>query len=295
MYDDKNKVCVQITSNNRQEKRRSTIKSFQEKYLGNRFNTLIIIFIANSKPKEKVNIDFDYSDYDIIEFATFIETQCFPTELLKIRDILLTNLDLQPNIPAKQNLNRKTSINATKKEFLRCKKLEKELKKELLRNGDWEIADKEVVAKDPTHQFKDSRFILRSIEDESYPNLDKNSKWSRSFMYDFYDRGILIWIDTVSDGSEVIINEKQEWYLEKYEDGNIPLPENSTKIKIRTLGKLPFKNIVYLQNGDGYYGYYHLFCKFVGVNNDPFDEIVYRYKNSMGYYWEDLDASKRIT
>jgi hypothetical protein len=138
LYDLKNKVCIQITSNNRQQKKDGTIKSFTEKYLGNEFETLIIIFIAKTKPRTKQNVlDFVYLDFDIIEFSGLIESRCTQTELLKIRDILMINLELQRNLPKAQTENRKTNIKTTEKEFLRCKKLEKELTKELLRKEYW--------------------------------------------------------------------------------------------------------------------------------------------------------------
>lgn len=293
LYDTENKVCVQITSNNRQQKKDDLIKSFRKNHLDKNFNTLIVIFIANAKPRKPTDVNFEYFDYDIIEFASYIEAKCSQTELLKTRDILLANLELQRNSPQKQSLTRKTSIKTTEKEFLRCKKLEKELTKELLYPEFWKVVDREVLAKDPTNKFKDSRFILRSIEDESYPNIDENSNWSRTFMYDFYDKGILIWIDALF-GTKAIINENKEWYIEKFEDRDTQLPANSRRINIRILGKLPFKNIVYLQDGDEYYTDYHLFCKYIGVNNSPYEEILYRYENSMGYYWDNMEISKKI-
>jgi hypothetical protein len=156
-----------------------------------------------------------------------------------------------------------------------------------------EKIDEELLAKDPTHKFKDSRFILRSIEDESYPNFDENSHWCRTFMYDFYEKGILIWLDAFF-GTQAIINEKEEWYIEDYKNRDEPLPENCTKINIRILGKLPFRNIVSWQDGDEYYNDYHLFCKYIGVDNSPYDEIECRYENSFGYYWDSLDKTKKI-
>jgi len=110
-------------------------------------------------------------------------------------------------------------------------------------------------------------------------------------MYDFYERGILIWLDAVIK-SRAIINNNNEWHIE--EERNQPLPAGSKRINVRILGKLPYKNIVYYQDGDEYYNDYHLFCKYVGVENSPFEEIVYRYQNGLGYYWEDLDLNKRI-
>ena len=72
------------------------------------------------------------------------------------------------------------------------------------------------------------------------------------------------------------------------------VPKGSVKINIRILGKLPYANITYWQDGDEYYSDYHLFCKYIGIDNSPFDEITYKYENRLGYFWDDLDLSKKI-
>ena len=293
LYDIANKVYIQITSNNRTQKKLSTIKQFEEKYCNDEFSTLIILFTSNSKPKKtfKTN-EFNYLDFDIVEFSSLIESKCGQTELLKIRDILLQNLDLQRNM-IKATTNNRNNIKVTEKEFLRCKKLEKVLREELIFKDYWKKIDREELVKYPDRKFKDSRFILRSIEDESYPNVDDNSSWCRAFMYDFYERGILIWLDALF-GTKAIINEKEEWYIEDYEDRGKPIPNGCTKLNIRILGKLPFKNIVHYEDGDEYYNDYHLFCKYLGVENSPYEGIVYKYENLYGYFWGELDLAKKI-
>lgn len=292
LYDKLNKICVQITSNNRPNKKATTINSFKNNHLNNGFETLIIFFVCDSKPKSVVQTDgFKYDDLNIVEFTNLIEATCNQSELLKIRDILLEDIVMKRALQNKVTTKPKKSIKETEKEFLRCKKLEKELKEELVIKEYWNHIDKEKIVECPAFKFKDSRFILRSIEDESYPNVDDDSAWCRTFMYDFYERGLLIWLDAVIK-SRAIINEKEEWYIE--EGRNQSIPEGCKRVNVRILGKLPYKNIVHYQDGDEYYNDYHLFCKYIGIENSPFEEIVYRYQNGLGYYWEDLDLNKQI-
>ncbi len=294
LIDSENKVYIQITSNERQKKKNTTIKLFEEKYCNDEFDVLIILFIANSKPKKtEKKTEFIYNDYDITEFASLIENKCNPTELLRIRDILIAQSSSNISNTQTQNKERAKEIKITEKEFHRCKKLEKELRKELIFEKYWEHIDSKELAKYPDRKFKDSRFILRSIEDKSYPNADGNSNWYRTFMYDFYEYGILIWLDALF-GTTAIVNEKEEWYVEEIRESNKEIPENCVRVNIRILGKLPYTNIVYWHDGDEYYNDYHLFCKYLGVDNSPYDEIIYRYENSLGYFWDDLDIKKKL-
>ncbi|APY10089.1 hypothetical protein BWZ22_02045 [Seonamhaeicola sp. S2-3] len=292
LFDDKNKICIQITSNKRQSKKDNTIQQFESKYYPNGFNTLIILFTTKSKPKKnKSTQDFEYYDFNITEFCGLIEDKCQQTELLKIRDILVNNTGLPRNTnkTAKNSQNKKVS----QREFLRRRKIEKELEKELLVENFWEKIDGEELAKLPIHKFKDSRFILRSISDESYPNVDENSEWSRTFMYDFYEKGILIWLDALS-GTEAAVNKNMEWYVLEYGEKNKELDKGFQRVKIRILGELPFKNIIDWKDGDAYYNDYHLFCKYDGIDESPFDKIVYRFENTLGYFWEELDIDKKL-
>ena len=294
LIDKESKVYIQITSNKRQQKKNTTIKLFEDNYCNNEFEVLIILFIANSKPKKtELKKEFTYVDFNIIEFATFIEGRCNQNELLKIRDILFADIELQKSISATKTINREKEIKISEKEFLRCKKLEKDLTNELIYKEYWKSVDKEELAKYPDRKFKDSRFILRSIEDESYPNADGNSNWCRTFMYDFYEKGILIWLDALF-GTTAIINEKEEWYIEEFQERNSKIQKDSVRINIRILGKLPYKHIVYWQDGDEYYNDYHLFCKYIGVENSPYEEIIYKYENKLGYFWDELDITKKL-
>ena len=290
LYDKKKKVCIQITSNKRQIKKDDTIRLFNKNNHNNDFETLIILFISNTKPKKNKyeNLNFNYQDFNIIEFSGLIENNCNQKSLLEIRDILFNNL-----IIPKENKNpTKTSNKISKREFLRCLKLQKDLTKELLHSEYWEFYSKEELRIDPTLKFKDSRFILRAIDDETYPYSNENSKWSRTFMSDFYDKGILIWLDRWF-GNKVVINENNEWCLkDKYEKSNT---KNKVKeVSVRIIGKLPYRNIVHYDDGDNIYNDYHLYCEYKGIDNSPFEEIIYMCEDINGDYSFQLDNSKKI-
>lgn len=293
LFDDKNKICIQITSNIRNSKKITTIEKFAQNNHKSNFDKLIILFLSDKKPNGKIKftINFNYEDYNIIEFASLIESKCAQAELLEIRDILYKQYDLIP----KQNSFKKSLPKMTEKEFLKYVKLEAYLKKELLIPEYWKFHTNEETYKNPYLKFKSSRFILRAIDDETYPAVEVNSKWDRTFMYDFYEKGILIWLGALM-GYKVLINEKDEWYIRNFEERDNPIPKGFTEAHLRILGKLPFINIVHLKDGDEYYNDYHLFCKYTGINDTPYEELIYVYSYvDQGYFRSELDKKKELT
>lgn len=289
LFDKKNRICIQITSNCRQTKKDSTINSFEKNHI-NDFDKLIILFTTKTKPKkENLKPNFDYEDFNIVEFSSYIENNCNQQETLQIRDILYLKLEHPKNTEIKTP---KKTIHQIEKEFLRSRKLEKELKKELISPNYREVFDRETLIKNPYHQFKDSRFILHSIADKTYPNVDDESDWCRTFMYDFYERGILIWLAGIQHIT-AIINKEKEWYIKNYSDNRI-IPEDCIEVKVRILGLLPYENIVDYKDSDQYYNDYHLYCKYIGVDNSPYEEIIYKAQNFTECYMVELDKSKMI-
>jgi len=190
-------------------------------------------------------------------------------------------------------INNEKPIEVIEKEFLRCKQLEKELKEELTIPNYWDKIDSSELVKNPYQKFKSSRFILRSIEDKEYPDITETSNWRRTYMYDYYHRGIIIWIDALFP-TKVIIDANGNWRLEDYINTEEELPEGSRKVRVRILGLLPYENIVYWQDGDDYYRDYHLFCKYVGIDGTPFEKIEYRIENSFGYFGHELKLENAI-
>lgn len=289
LFDTKNRICVQITSNSRQTKKDSTIKKFEKNHL-NDFDKLIILFTTKSKPKkENLKPNFEYLDFSITEFSSLIESQCNQKETFHIRDILYMKLEQPKNTEIKPE---NKTIKQIEKDFKRNRKLENELRKELIYPNYWDKVDRETLAKYPHNQFKDSRFVLHSIADKTYPNMNDESDWCRTYMYDFYERGILIWL-TGFQNVTAVINENGEWYLKDFLD-NIKLKDGCYEVKIRVLGKLPYQNIVDYKEYDEYYNDYHLYCKYIGVDDTPYEEIIYKAENFAEYFMIELDKSKMI-
>lgn len=289
LYDTKNRICIQITSNCRQTKKDSTIKNFVKNHT-NDFDKLIILFTTKNKPKKaNLKTSFQYIDFNIAEFSSLIESKCNQEEKLKIRDILHLKLEQPKNVKIKPE---NKTIKQIEKDYLRNRKLEKELRKELIIPNYWDKIDRETLSKYPHSQFKDSRFILHSIADKTYPNMDDDSDWCRTFMYDFYERGILIWLNGLQNVT-VIINKNKEWYIKDYFDNRV-VSEGCSEVKIRILGKLPYENIVDYKESDEYYNDYHLYCKYIGVDNSPYEEIIYKFENFAEFYMTELDKSKMI-
>ena len=210
---------------------------------------------------------------------------------MEIREFLAEKLDISKLTSLKKTVAKTGQV--SQREFPRRKKIEKELKGELVIPEYWKKIDKELLHKEPWRKFKDSRFILRSISDETYPNGGEDADWCRTFMYDFYKRGILI-----DQGACIhyyaAINKEGDWFILDYFEQDKPLPDGYIEKRIEILAKLPYKNIVYWEDGDEYYNDYHLFCKYDGIANSPYVEVIYKRQNRLGYFWEELDAKKKI-
>ncbi len=288
LFDRKNRICIQITANTRKDKRNDTIASFIRNEQHQNFDELIILFLADKKPKDNNSsyTNFRYADYNIIEFGKLIEDNCAQNELIEIRDILYN----QNEIPKNSKLSQRE---ITEKDFLKYIKLEKDLKQELLIPEYWKMYSSEETTKNPYLKFKSSRFILRAIDDETYPSVEDHSKWSRTFMYDFYDKGILIWLGALLDYT-AIINDKEEWQIRSYDERDKPIPKGYREVYVRILGKLPFRNIVHYKEGDEYYNDHHLYCNYRGVNDSPFDELIYYYSFNKEFFVTELDKTKEI-
>jgi hypothetical protein len=291
LYDLKNKVCVQVTSNNRQSKKVKTIKQFEANRHKDTFDTLIILFTSNSKPKKKLSCDFNCSDYDITELCGLIESKCIQEDLLKIRDILYFDYEKDSKIVKSKEVDA-NSLAISEEEFKRCIKLEEDLKRDLLIPQYWKQFSDEEISKNPYQKFISSRFILRSYTDETYPSVENNSEWERTFMYDFYEKGILIWLGALA-GYMVYVNNNNEWYIKDLFSKE-ETPKGFVEVNLRILGKLPYKHILHYKDGDEYYTDFHLFCKYDGIEKSPYVELIYYAKNNSGYFWIELDKNKRL-
>jgi hypothetical protein len=293
LLDIENKICVQITSRSDKQKKRMTIRMFNENEHSKNFEKLILLYLSDKKPNSKgIEIDFDFYDLNIIDLAKLVESKCENQDLLELRDLLRPQNLIGKNVQDEQTKLKRTE---SEEEFKRRISLEEELKRELVIDDYYRKLGNDVLVKNPYMKFKDSRFILRSYEDKTYPEVNNQSRWNRTFMYDFYDRGILIWDDATLGTTARLNKETQEWYIESYHESKEELKDKEERLSIRTLGLLPYSNILYWKDGDEYYNDYHLYCKYYGVINSPFEGIEYRYSTEWdGYFWNEMDQTKQI-
>ena len=120
-----------------------------------------------------------------------------------------------------------------------------------------------------------------------------DADWSRTFMYDFYERGIFI-EPAACINVYAAIDDKGIWYILEFNETDKELPPGYIKEEITYLAKLPYKNIISWKEGDDYYNDYHLFCKYDGIGKSPYEEFVFFQSNGPGYFKKELDKSKKI-
>jgi hypothetical protein len=114
---------------------------------------------------------------------------------------------------------------------------------------------------EPWHHFRHHTFLVRSIDDSAYPEIDTTlsgiSSWFKLEVYDFYHNGL----EFILDIRYVQIGSDLRWRLVSHEEHRgDPRPEWT---KVWVLGQVPYRNIIdYDMIGDEYYGEPHLFCVF---------------------------------
>lgn len=131
--------------------------------------------------------------------------------------------------------------------------------------------------KHPEWKFKENEVIIRSIYDESYPDSNETgeySTWFKSSLHDVYSNGIQIYVAPWIYET-IIINSNGQWLL-KSEFEKIQYEGEILELKVNIIGRIPFYNILDIEDGDNIFSCPHLFCRFNG-NKGPFSEICYEY------------------
>ena len=131
------------------------------------------------------------------------------------------------------------------------------------------------------------RIIIRSVDDESYPNAEEApsgqiSTWFRCEFGGHHHEGL----EVVLRVEQVIVDRDEErWAFVDWSDPavrrtwDLPSAINLSKydiVKVYSIGQIPFTNIVEVdETGDEYYNDTHLFCRFFG-NAGPYKAVVIR-------------------
>ena len=111
------------------------------------------------------------------------------------------------------------------------------------------------------------KIIIRSIDDNTYPEATENQlntfSWCWLEYYKPYYKGIAFFSNIVA----VCINtNKQTWSLCDY---NEKMPANCIRISAYKVVGIPYENIIDFDiEGDEYYSYPHIYCKFNSSNTE---------------------------
>ncbi|MHC1782323.1 MAG: restriction endonuclease [Anaerolineaceae bacterium] len=166
-----------------------------------------------------------------------------------------------------------------------------QLKKRMRIELQKESYDPDVILWQPYLRFMNSKFVIHSIDDSTYPNVIENSvglsSWFVVEPYDFYFNGIEVVLGMI----EVLIDNDGRWAQYKIDetyDG-----QKYTKINVFHIGRIPYKNIIEYDNeGDEYYRSPHIYCNFAdeGTPYESFRFEAYEMKK-----YGQLDPTKQFT
>lgn len=207
-----------------------------------------ILVISCSVSKENVEKFEEYMNSKSVPSATIWQRSLIEAKLYsEFHDLLFVffGIDL--------SLNRKNSIDVIKRNIKMKERMHNELYKQNVKMDTDLFFQRQ---KNPALRFNFGEVILRSIDDNKYPNFD-DAVYIKCELYDFYYGGIKLFI---SPG----------WR-------NIKIKQDGSEeiIKAMTVGFLPFTNIIdYDLLGDEYYRIPHIYCDFVNKNN-PYEKIGY--------------------
>jgi hypothetical protein len=203
------------------------------------------------------------------------------TKLYNYKDLLFIYFGLQ--------LENKEMSGASKIRY--SLKMEKRMRKDLI-NHKFFKENFQKVLHDPMLQFISNRVIIHSVDDMTYPTVDPNiNTWYREHLYNFYHNGIELWLGATLGGIAIMDN-KGYWEPTNYFDERKNNGKYKT-IEVKTIGQIPFYNIVDYKLFDEYYSEPHIYCKF-DLNGEPFERIYYRLRGNLdgsGDY--ELDESMK--
>jgi hypothetical protein len=158
--------------------------------------------------------------------------------------------------------------------------------------------------------------IIRSIDDERYPDVDANppmgrmSSWVHLEFHGFYHNGIEVPLRNPRMVYVIIERSSEPWWQSRW--AIIDLCEEGIKWvgdgqgdeghsyrfydcidetrytvrKARSLGRIPYRNIIDCdEEGDEYYPVPHLYCRFAD-EGQPYEAIVYKLIDIPGELWD---------
>lgn len=164
------------------------------------------------------------------------------------------------------------------------KRGEEIVNKKLLRSFEYLSSNQMIkLCQQPELRFVSSELLIKSIFDDIYPNSNNDnetSKWFKTLAYDLYNDGIEIHIDAYTYAN-IYVDQSFNWYSSSDKPDNIPLHE----LKVNIIGRIPYYNIVDIEDGDMFYNFPIVTCRF----NEDYGPIT-----SIHYEFRDDSSNLRI-
>ncbi len=265
-----NKIAFQITSSKTSKKIQSTIDNFFIHKLYNDYDELFILILGRKQkayPRFKLQKDYAFNrdkhiiDFkDLLRFINFLPTQ----KIKKITELLVEENTTPPRASKKNNASKiKRNIGLKKriiKDFL------VELKQE-----NWEYSRYE-----PWIKFKYQNALIRSVNDTSFPNMDKPGKgeinsWFKCELWNLYENGV----ELISDGGDAIIDNNDNWDILNWQGDEREKNKKYTVVPVFKFLRIPYEYIVeYDMETDPYYGIPSIYVEY-RKNGMPYEEILY--------------------
>ncbi len=289
--DEYNSICFQVTSDKSSGKVQDTLNKYSNHQLYEMFEELFI-FVLGKKQRRYLNLtipeDVDFnSDSSILDFQGLLRT-IRPLSICKLERILWIlrnennrdhNKEKKPSSTSR--LNRKLSIKKRLQQAFILKLDHKE------REHSWY---------EPWIKFKYGQVLIRSVDDNKFPEADINppngtSSWLKFNFWDFYDNGIEL-IDGL--GGDAIFDKEGYWDMLDHIDDTRENNNNYKVVGFRYYYRIPFEYIVnYDMETDPYYGLPSIYVKYA-KNHAPYEEIrigsggVYKLKQHRWLFDEDM-------
>lgn len=173
------------------------------------------------------------------------------------------------------------------------------LKQRMTRDFYKKSIDREEARRSPFSKFVSSEIIIHSVDDNLYPDFDRNpitiSPWFKVELFNFYHNGIEVCASAI--GAKAKLYNDGRWELVPYD--KLKESQEGELTSLLPVHRIPYENIVeYDIDGDEYFGGPHIYCLF-NNNGSPYEEIVYYVKlypdDPKLSYYHKLDNKDRIT
>lgn len=151
------------------------------------------------------------------------------------------------------------------KRIIDSHRIRKEVEEKLLIHRiTYDIQYAKRIQEDPSLKFVYDAAIIHSINEERYPEEEKNefgfSRWFKCWFYDITYEGFEF-LPKPYIGTKIAVNIDNRLWRELEENDN-PL-DNEIALDVDYIGLIPYYNIVHInEDGDDFYPIPHIYCRF---------------------------------